>query len=79
MKNNTTVTVRIRFFTNPPDGELIPKQISNGGMVELEANEAHDLHPRKSYPFHSLAAIAPTIEKLLGDNGVTVKLGKSTR
>lgn len=73
-KDNTTITVRVRFFTNdiPSKGKFTPKVIWCGGRVELEANGLHGIHPGNTQSFRNLSQIQPAIEKALTEHRIRV-------
>lgn len=69
------IEVKLYFWTNKianRKGQVIPKHAWGSGMVRVESNETHGIHPRKPIPFHSPLELPAVIEKVLIQNGIVL-------
>lgn len=70
-----TIGLRIYFFTsNLAEGkdQVIPKHARAKGMVAMERNKAHNIHPKKPKSFNSLMELPSVIEKVLLEHGISI-------
>jgi hypothetical protein len=69
------IEIRIRFFTNNIAQEkdrVIPKHCWDSGMISMEKNTLHEIHPATPKPFPSLSALQGDIEKVLTNHGIVM-------
>jgi len=69
------IEVKVRFWTDSiaaePDN-VIPKHAWTKGVVRMESNATHGIHPENPRPFNSLMDITAVIEKVLIEHGIVL-------
>jgi hypothetical protein len=76
------IELRIRLWTDdiaPQKGYVVPKHAWDGGVVLVDRNDAHDLHPKDPIPFNGFSELPRAIEKALVSNGIKIHLSRRQR
>ena len=67
------IVLELRFWTNNiADRGILPKHAWSSGMVRLRANPSHGIKSRRTRPFHTLADMPATVERVLIDHGIVL-------
>lgn len=79
-RGEKTIEFSVRLWTNGiAESGIRPKHAKSGGTVQIVANKAHGIHPRKPSTFNTLAELQTKLEALLIEHKIKLHPFKATR